>query len=96
MNGDYVYSKQHNMALALIYMNPVYLEGHMLTPEELANYMENSFLSLTETVKLKSDREFLLKCMENGLQKRDLEEKDDIVKLWTAAMYIIKSRGEYM
>jgi len=80
-------SKKHSMAMAFIYMSWKFLEGHDITPEELADHMEESFKKASGEL----DREELMEYMEKGIVVRMSRPSD----LWLAAIRIIRSRTEY-
>ncbi len=87
-------SRTHQKAMAFVYMNPKFLEEYIdsVTPEELANHIEYSFTVPGNS----TNRENLIEQMEGGIKKYNLDDDDKCVKLWVAAMKIIKARGEYM
>ena len=87
-------SRTHQKAMAFVYMNPKFLEEYLdvVTPEELANHVEYSF----NIPGVDLNRKGLIKQMEDGVKKYNLDDDDKCVELWVAAMKIIKARGEYM
>jgi hypothetical protein len=81
-------NKQHNMAMAFIYMNWIFLEEYDIAPEEIADYMEQAWAKSFDG---KLDRKKLLEAIERGRDIRATEPPD----FWTAAIRIIRSRTEY-
>ena len=85
-----MYSKLHNMTMSFIYMNWVFLEEYKLTPEEIADFMEQSWERGEGKMDME-ERKKLMAAMERGRTVRKAEPPD----WWIAAIRIIRSRTEY-
>jgi DNA-binding transcriptional ArsR family regulator len=83
-------SKMHDMSMSYIYMDWIFLKDHKVTPEELADHMEQSWKTVSGKL-AKEDRQAIIAAMERGITVRTAEPSD----LWIATIRIIRSRTEY-
>ena len=75
--------------MSFIYMHWVFLEEYDMSPEEIANYLENSWRGCYG----KLDTEERLKLIANLEKERP--DRGDPPDWWLAVIRIIRSRTEY-